>query len=348
MTLLADIGEVDMSAKDTLLDFLLWANQQELEKSGNIMLVLSDHGAGWDQHAGPSPVKKATERALFVDWDNQGEGKNTPVLHNHRVRDAILESGLAIDILGLDASIMGTIEAIYEFSDLADIIISSQEIGYQEGWDYEVILKKLSFDSAMSPNLLAEIIVNSYRDYFENNIYLDSYLGEESYSLAAHSSAKIQAVVDEVEILSLSWQEKLLNESNDSVKEMQAMRSTVQDLDPAVQFGVYIDLKDMANKLDPESRIPDLIDDATLYEYHGKDRPYASGMSIVFLQAEDAWKWGTCDPHYKDWDAATETGNKGKFINETHWNEMLSAYYQSVVPNLPDFDSKHPCNVLFQ
>jgi len=347
-SLIADIGEVDMSAQNTLYDFLVWAKKQDVENSKYLMLVLSDHGAGWDQHAGPSPAEKVSNRALFVDWDSQGQGKNIPVLHNHRVRDAILESNLPIDILGLDASIMGTIEAIYEFSDLAEIIISSQEVGYAEGWDYEDIFKKLSVDSSISPNSFAEIIVNSYRDYFEKGLYIDSFSNDQSYSIAAHRSEKIQAVVDELDQLAELWQERLLIGDTNALSEMQAMRFNVQEIDPATQFGVYIDLKDMMHKLDASSNIPNLIDEATLYEYHGKDRPSANGLSIVFFQPEDAWAWGTCDPSYKDWDAETETGNKGKFINQTQWNEMLASYYAAIVPTLSDFDSKHPCNALFE
>ena len=90
------------------------------------LLILWNHGNGWDQMDGPSsPVCANTGyalsgRSLFYDDDN-----NSPFLPNHCVKQAIQNANIKIDLLGLDASIMGTIEAWYEFKDLSEIIVSS-------------------------------------------------------------------------------------------------------------------------------------------------------------------------------------------------------------------------------
>jgi len=348
-TELKNIGEVNMAEAQTLTDFLIWAKTENIAHSDHLMLILSDHGNGWDQGAGPSPSKPMISRSLFVDEDN---GTSiTPALHNHLVRSAIEEANLTINVLGLDASIMGTIEAIYEFSDLADIIISSQEVGHAKGWNYQNILNALSSNNNMSPTSLAKTIVQSYQKFFEETVYSSGEsVSDQRFSIAAHHGNKIKPLVDHIESLTQKFMLNLTDVSTktQTIRLIEDAINNSQQIDLYTQFNVYLDLEDLVSNLEEHTTITALFEEATIAEYHGKDRPKASGLSIVFFQAPNAWDFNTCDANYKNWDETTKTGNKGKFINETHWDEFLASYYKIIIPKLDNYDISHPCNALFQ
>lgn len=349
---LENLGEVDMTQAQTLTDFLLWAKAQS--RAEQTMLILSDHGNGWDQLTGPSP-QKSRPRSLFVDTDN---GKNRVSLHNHAAREAIANAQLTIDILGFDASIMGTLEAIYEFSDFADIVITSQEVGWKDGWDYKAIFSALNSSATTSADDLAKTIVNAYGDYLENVLYPQNVeASDQRFTIAAHHSSKIKPIVNAVDQWAQSIRDNLINQKQITLETLGSSRAAAQPIDCYAQYNVYVDLADFAVIADANSAIPALITDATIAEYHGKNRPKAHGMSIVFYKApgwtnntyqcgtNSAWyqnpgdtKWLalTYDANYKNYDAITGSGNKGQFINETQWDEMLNDFYKAVEPTLVD------------
>ncbi|MDH5546691.1 MAG: clostripain-related cysteine peptidase [Gammaproteobacteria bacterium] len=333
MTELEDIGEVNMADEQTLTDFLVWAKGR-LNKPDHTILILSDHGNGWDQTIGPSPAEKVGPRSLFNDWDN---GVIKMAMHNHRVRTAIEASGININVLGLDASIMGTIEAIYEFSDLAEVVISSQEVGYQIGWDYTNVFARLSKDPKMSIDEFSSIVVDSYRRQFEEVLYPSGIeTNDKLYTLAAHRSEGVKALATALGDFASSTKAALADTANNAelITALQTARENAQHIDFYNQPRVYVDIKDFFAKYDNTSNIPALLDQATIASYHGADRPDANGLSVVFFKLRSDGSNNTYDVNYKNWDADTATGNKGRFINEFEWDEMLYLYNSQSYPTL--------------
>jgi len=339
-TELDDIGEVDMTDRQTLTDFLIWAKSKTEKTADHTVLILSDHGNGWDQMVGPSPTDKLRSRSIFEDYDNGKRG--VPAMHNHVVREAIEAANIELDILGLDASIMGTIEAIYEFSDLAEVIISSQEVGYASGWDYKDIFSRLSEKTGITNEAFSRMVVRSYKDFFEKRLYPS---GQESFdqrfTIAAHRGSVINQVAIEAGDLAENLKVLLQNETSklDTIELVKKARQDVQVIDKYIQPFVYVDLKNLVEKMGVQSNIPDLIDQATIVSYSGKDRVDANGLSIVFYKftsdPDDIDAFGlTYDKNYKNWDADTETGNKGRFINEFQWDEMMRVYNSLAYPDL--------------
>jgi hypothetical protein len=66
--------------------------------------------------------------------------------------------------------------------------------------------------------------------------------------------------------------------------------------------------------------------DALIAEYHGKDRPGAHGLSIVFYQLPEAKTYNVFDPNYRNYDPATGTGNSSAFITRFNWDELVADY----------------------
>ena len=334
----ADLGELDMANPQTLTDFLVWG--KENYPADRMVVVLWNHGNGWDQGDGPSKPAGSQKRSIFYDDDN-----GSPFLSNHQVKKAIERSGINIDILGLDASIMGTIEALYEFKDLAPIVISSQEVGHDSGWVYEAILSRLEDDPGMEIEDLSRIVVSSYRDFFEKTFYPSNPNYEKRHTISAMHTTNIGNIGEEVDrlaahLMSLMDDPGKRRETFDLI---QNARYNAQEIDKYVTPYVYVDLVDLDRLLAQGTDIAKLISEATIEEYHGSARPNAYGMSIVFFKMPEA-KNLTYDPNYRDYDSETNTGNGGDFINRFSWDEFLDRYYMEAglfTPPLTLYPSGH-------
>lgn len=320
---LADLGEADMAAPDTLTDFVRWAGQSfPAERTA---LILWNHGNGWDQ--GDTPRAKLGVRSILYDDDN-----GSSFLANADVRAAIERAGVKLDVLGLDASIMGTIEAMYEFRNLAPILISSQEVGHDSGWDYTRLLSGLTEDTDSEG--FARSVVSTYRDFFEQAYYPADPTYEKKHTVTALRSACFAVAAAEVERVARSTLSELGEPSTraSALARLTNARIVAQSIDYYVQPSVYVDLADFLVRVDPASPIGQIIADCTVAEYHGAARPQAHGVSIVFYDPQPAKKINTFDINYRNWDASSRTGNRGEFINAFHWDELVSAYADAMAP----------------
>ncbi|MDA8101065.1 MAG: clostripain-related cysteine peptidase [Nitrospiraceae bacterium] len=320
--LISDLGELDMANPQTLTDFLVWA--KDAYPADRVVLVLWNHGNGWDQGDGPSqPAAGISRKSIFYDEDNK-----SPFLANHQVKKAIQASGIKLDVLGLDASIMGTIEALYEFKDLAPIIISSQEVGESHGWYYTPILSQLTGNPRMNTEDLSRIIVDSYHDFLESYFYPAFPTYEKRHTIAALRTACLGTLATEVDSLAAGLRSQLSDPatSAQTVASIGAARSNAQEIDHYIQPGVYVDLQDFDRLFTGGSSISSTIAEGTIKEYHGDARPNAHGVSIVFFRSRTI---NTYDKNYRNYDAQTGFGNGGDFINHYHWDEFLDTYYSA-------------------
>jgi len=328
--LIADLGELDMASPETLTDFLKWAKVSY--PADKTVLILWDHGNGWDQGDGPSIPKLKDAKgyhsySLLIDSDN-----NSPFLSNHKVKDAIKDSEIKIDILGFDASIMGTIEVLYEFKDLSEVVISSQEVGESHGWDYTAILSALTTNPSMDIEELSKVIVDSYKAFFEDQFYPSNPLYERRHTISAFQTKYISSIANEVDMLA----QRFINlidspESNEGLLVLiKEAREGVQEIDYYVQPYVYIDLVDLDRLLGQDTMISQLLSNATIAEYHGSARGNAHGLSIVFFKLPEAMMVLTYDLNYRNYDPLTMTGNNGDFINQFNWDEFLKKYYKTL------------------
>lgn len=332
LELLGDLGELDMSAPQTLSDFLSWA--KDAWPADRTVLILWDHGNGWDQGDGPSDPSSKTRvrRSMFNDEDNNG--RNAPYLSNHRIKNAIQKSGIVLDVLGMDACTMGTIEVLYEFKDLAPILISSEEVTDDRGWAYSAVLSDLNADPGMGSEGFARMVVNSYKTYYETSYYPTWPTREKLYTIAAIRSSLLPLITFEIDTLALGLMSALDDPEKKSavLSHITTARATAQDIDLYVQPFVYVDLVDLDGRLGQGTNISQLVSDATIAEYHGIARPDAHGISVVFFKLTEVNGLPafplTYDPNYRNYNAATNTGNSGDFIAQFNWDEFLSMYYR--------------------
>ena len=166
LTLLEDMGELDMADGCDAAKFCLF------------------HGACLSRRplcAHPLEPRPGVERlkpvtawrvtkSIFNDYDN---GKYYVTMSNREVAlalaDAESTAGIKLDILGIDACNMSLIEAAYEFRNVADIFVASQDLVAVEGWDYDDLLARLVNNPLMTPVELSRAMVDSFRNYYANS-----------------------------------------------------------------------------------------------------------------------------------------------------------------------------------
>lgn len=321
LELITDLGELDMSAEATITDFLSWgASAYPAERT---VLLLWDHGNGWDQGsiATLKTIPK-TVASMFTDTDNNGV--TAPFLPNYRINNAIKASGIRLDVLAFDGCSMGTIEALYEFKEVADIIISSEELVSLYGWDYTSLLSGLAAQPGMSVEDFGRLAVSSYRDFYENN-----YFPTRTYTIAALRSNALPEIAEGVNTLALDLERRLDDQATrtETVNLIATARSNVQDIDETAQSNVYVDLLDLVTRLDPGSTLPASMAKAVIAEYHGSARPGVNGIAIVFFRLPEARTYNTFDANYNNFNPTTPSGNKGLFITKYNWDELLGKYY---------------------
>ena len=134
---MADLGELNMSDGDTLVDFVTWAI--ETFPADKHVLILSDHGMGWpggwsDSAPGASGdlsiplASKLGDRLYLMELDDALQ----------EIRD---QTGLdKFELVGLDACLMGHVEVMTALAPHARYSVLSQETEPALGWAYASFL----------------------------------------------------------------------------------------------------------------------------------------------------------------------------------------------------------------
>lgn len=146
------LGPTDMSAPQSLADFITWGMRKC--PAEHYMLVISDHGDGW---------KGAVQDESHEGWMSAPEIRQG-------LEQAQAATGRKIDVLGMDACLMANAEFAYEIKDSARFLVASEQVEGVEGWPYSKILgpQLLENLSAMqmnridvTPRRLAKMCVES-------------------------------------------------------------------------------------------------------------------------------------------------------------------------------------------
>ena len=85
---------------------------------------------------------------------------------------------------------MSVIEAAYEFRNVADIFVVSQEVVSLDGWDYKDLLTRLAHNPQMTPVDLSRGMVDSFRSYYANSSYTDQDIAALALNMKYSSDGK--------------------------------------------------------------------------------------------------------------------------------------------------------------
>jgi hypothetical protein len=321
---LANLGELDMAQASTLRDFVTYA--AGAYPADHYALILWNHGQGW------KGVK-----SILTDVDN---GTLTP-LSNQYVKEALSDSGVALDILGIDACEMSVIEAAYEFRNVAKILVSSQELVSDFGWDYDDLLKRLKTNPSMTAPELAKAMVASFKNFYSASSYKDQTISALALNklYSSDGATDIATVANAVDGLAANLMTLMADTGTRSstLALLTSSRVSVQEFDESSQPATYIDLVDFARLVSgSNTAIEQALGKILLAEYHGPERSNAHGLSVVFFDRTSIYDEVTYDPNYRAYDSSTGKGSKIEFLNQFRWDDMLHMYYGYQYPLKPN------------
>ncbi|RPI26455.1 MAG: hypothetical protein EHM70_19010, partial [Chloroflexota bacterium] len=168
--------EPDMGDPQTLVGFVSWAKQAF--PAENVALVLSDHGSGLaggmvDETGGPSLMSLSEMESALSAITNQGAEK--------------------LDVLYMDACLMGMLEDAYQFRSFARYYVASQYIQWAYSQPYAAYVSQVT--AASTPAQVAQSFANAYAEVDPLNPYTMSVGDLEALNpLVVHTNLFAQAL----------------------------------------------------------------------------------------------------------------------------------------------------------
>ncbi len=151
LTLIEDLGEIDMCNPQEIIDFGQFVKQAY--PADKYYVVLWDHGTGWV--TGP-------RRSFGVDWTSN----NTIGISDGELQNAVGEFsqalGQKIDVLTFDACLMGMVEVACELTESVNFLLTSEHWVPVEGIPYEKILGVLTSDPGIGTEDFGRKMVDAY------------------------------------------------------------------------------------------------------------------------------------------------------------------------------------------
>ncbi len=146
LELLQTVPQDNMGYKETLSDFLEYGTTNFPAK--NTAVILWDHGGGCING--------------MISDENYGSG-SISIEDLRLALTAVKEqSGCHIDLLGMDACLMGNFETAYAVKDCCDYMVASEEIEPTAGWDYGALVTALARDKTLSGEALGKAICDGF------------------------------------------------------------------------------------------------------------------------------------------------------------------------------------------
>ena len=245
------------------------------------------------------------------------------------IRNNLL-GGQKIDIVGLDACIMSSIEEAWAIRKQADIMIASQESEAGTGWNYQAILEPLSTQN-YGPIELANHIVKMYQKAYPRPVY------GRFYTLSATDLSQIDELAHGLERISLILLELLDQDHNGQIAQaLKISRNrylcTHFDEPDYIDLGNFLDnlrksigkvqaspnnlhhLKSLREELQQALKI---LKKAVFANVQHKDKHKTTGLSIYF-------------PEHSMHPSYTNT----VFAKSCNWSALMDAYLACARNNL--------------
>ena len=265
-------ASASMADQATFADFLNWG--VKTYPADHYMVVVWDHGGG--------TITGVCQDDLYPR-DKKGQTDSLTVAE---MRDALKSVGTKFDVIGFDTCLMATVETADALSPYADYLVASEESEPGSGWDYTTWPAWLGEHTGTSGADLGTVICQSY--YNKCKAY-------------GQSGMATLSVIDMAKMPALS--KAFMNVSDDIARatvdptSLRRLSKGARSTQSYGADGLYsmnmVDLGDLMNKTSDvvgsdAAKLVKAIDDAVVFEAHGKNRSAASGLSVYYpLQITD-------------------------------------------------------------
>ncbi|MGD8241126.1 MAG: clostripain-related cysteine peptidase, partial [Armatimonadota bacterium] len=209
---ITDIGEVNMGAEDTLVDFVEWGMTEY--PGERYFLVLVDHGWGWQPRSVGARDVGVTTRGVMFD-----ETSGMDSLSNAELKSALQRikaiRGKNLEILGLDASEEALLEVAYQVRDTVDYLVASQLSEPNDGYPYDAILHRLDGNPTQSTETFLLGLLQDYLDSYEPGQHTTS--AGSSVTLTVFREDRVAALAQSTDALAQALQAELPGAAQDLV-----------------------------------------------------------------------------------------------------------------------------------
>jgi hypothetical protein len=338
---IADLGELNMSDGETLIDFVTWA--VDAYPADRYALILSDHGMGWPGGwSDPDPgVLPRTDIPLAGAMGDQ--------LYLQEIDGALDEirsrTGIEkLDLVGMDACLMSHIEVFSALAPHARYAVASQETEPALGWAYTGFLYDLVRDPSMDGGQVSELIVSTYID--EDQRIVDDQARADFVGAGRSGTMSAQQLTKRLEdnitltAIDLSAMPSVISAVNDfsyalsgtGQKAIAKARTYAQSYTSIFGKKVppsYIDLGHFAQQAVEQSQDQDLVasaqavldavNKAVIAERHGGNKSGSTGISIYFPNSQ---LYGSPVAGPQSYNAVAS-----RFVDESLWDDFLAYHY---------------------
>ncbi len=329
-TEIADLGEINMGAPGSLLDFVEWA--VGAYPAARYAMILSDHGGGWTG-----------------GWTDSDPSFDYLSMNDLDYALYTLTTSLPIekfDVIGFDACLMSQLDVYNIVAPYAYYAVASEEVEPATGWAYTAFLQQLADNPGMDGRELSSIIVDTYLEE-DQRILNDE---ARARMLQGNTQFTAQEVLDELLSFStltavdLSYIPEIKQALNQFAGHMTQLDQTriaaARNYTPSFQsvFGQgsvpsFIDLVQFSLIVEQEAgsdpssgeALRNALSKAIVENKAGSQKAGAQGISIYFPNsALYAQEWGGYEVY---------TTENSRFVNDTLWDEFLAYHYAGVTFN---------------
>ncbi len=149
---LADLGIQDSGEPETIIEFLEWGT--ELFPAQRTAVVFWNHGWSWSLQPG-------NQKGILSD-DSTNNDISVAEGELEYILSTVVDRGLTIDLLGMDACTMQSWEMATVIAPYASTLVASQDYVNIDGWPYHQILRFLSETPSMDDSMLGSLIAEEF------------------------------------------------------------------------------------------------------------------------------------------------------------------------------------------
>ncbi len=334
---MADLGEVNMSDTQTLVDFVRWA--AETYPADKYVLILSDHGMGWPGGWSDPTVSGSEDRSIPL---TSALGNQMYLMEIDEALEQIrAETGIdKFELVGMDACLMGHLEVLSALAPHARYAVVSQETEPALGWAYTSFLGTLTANPGIDGGQLGQVIVDSY--IAEDQRVVDDQARSEFVGRGATARQLANKLQRDITLTAIDLQTlpELMASVDDFAYALQGVnqRTVAQARNYAQAFtsifgsnvpASYVDLGNFAQLLKRESgnatvsqaadAIMAALGRTVIAEKHGPNKPGATGVSVYFPNSQ-LYRSAVAGPQ-------SYTAIARRFAQDSLWDDFLAFHY---------------------
>jgi hypothetical protein len=339
---LEDLGETNMAASETLVDFITWAATNFPARK--YALILSDHGAGWPGGwSDPDPGGTGPDDVFMAQLF--GVDNMWLMELDRTLEEAAAQAGIdQFELVGFDACLMSQLEVFTAIAPYARYSVASQEVEPALGWAYTHFLGELVNNPGMDGAELTGLIVDGYIDQDQRivddiarqELVLQEFNFEGETTVAEVVEAKskdvtltavdlaaipdINAAVDNLAVAMLNLDPQIVAEARAYAQAFESVFGEEYP-SPYIDLGHFsqlvVELSGDEQVAAAAGEVQNAISQAIIAEKHGVDRPGATGIAIHFPTSDI----------YGAADNLGYTTVAERFATESQWDEFLAAFH---------------------